>query len=360
MEINFYTINYIINTVSSIVFGVFIYFRGGRSKVGLYWLRMCLFVSLWAVGMGILFSCVNASYHSFALFGSRFGNAFAMFIPPLFLRFVVAFLDIEKDQNRIVQVAFLSTFPLLFLIYTPAFLAGVRPISGLHFYTKAGPLLWFYFIHFIFWVIYSHWLMIKYFKELSLPRKKQVRLLFIATAIGFSAGVITFLPCFDIPISPWLSNFTWVYVAIMFYAVLRYQLLDVQVILRKAVVFALLFMLIAGTFALSAFVIQSYIEQFFSLDSRLLYGVTIFIIVLAFQPLQGVLTKLTQRFLFQKKYDHSSILRDFSKSIASVLSREEIISKIKEVISNSIYVDKVQIINSKSDSISRPISPILN
>src|SRR5262249_30055280 len=82
-----------------------------------------------------------------------------------------------------------------------------------------------------------------------------------ATAIGFTGGSLSYLPQFGILVYPWGNFAVFLYPIIMSYAILKHQLLDINVVIRKTLVYSLvtasLAAVYAGTVTILAFVVGS-------------------------------------------------------------------------------------------------------
>jgi signal transduction histidine kinase len=343
MEINLYTISSLINAVVSLIVGLLILLKSKRSEVSRDWFLLCLNVTLWSISMAIICSVSNEEHKLIAFYFSYGAIFFAICVPLLFIRFIASYLNIWSEERRVLKIAHMCWALILLTFCTPWYLTGIRPVGPFKYFVKAGPLFGLHVINFYFWGIYAHYLMIKYSGKANHIEKKQLKWLFISTLTGYVLGSITFIPCFGINMDPWPYHFTWVYLVLILYASLRHQLMDVSIVIRKALVFALLFAFAAGMFAVTAYGVQGWLAGHLNIDSRILYGFTIFLIILTFKPLENFLTEITQKFLFQRKYDSKKILKEFSILSSVFFSHDELVKKAEEVILNSLNLDCVLI-----------------
>src|SRR5205823_7464025 len=76
------------------------------------------------------------------------------------------------------------------------------------------------------------------------PRKNQIKYFFLATVVGFSCGTTCFLPVFGIDVYPILNFTVPLYPIIMTYAIARYRLMDISIVIHKGLAYSLLLSLI--------------------------------------------------------------------------------------------------------------------
>lgn len=94
-------------------------------------------------------------------------------------------------------------------------------------------------------------------------------------------------------------------------AVLRFHLYDLDLIIRRTLLYAMLTGLLVGTFALSVFVIQRVIGGFVGEDSALGIATSTLLIAALFNPLRRRLQGLIDRRLYRSKYDAQRVIDQF-------------------------------------------------
>ena len=70
-------------------------------------------------------------------------------------------------------------------------------------------------------------------------KKIQTRYFILATIFGFSGGLANFLPVFHIDIFPYGNLLLPLYPIVVTYAILRFRLMDIHVVIRKSMVYSL-------------------------------------------------------------------------------------------------------------------------
>ncbi|GEM_PF-3385393 len=217
---NFYSLSCLPIVFASALLAVYVYFKNPKQRINVLWSIMCLLVALWAV----CFIVVSAAQtESLALWAVRNSYFFAIFMPPVFLHFVIAFL--KQDVGRVLKISYACGVLLAFFCFHPIFVESVRPIASFSFYTKAGPLFYVYTIYFFALVIFAHVKLFTNYHRLDRLRRQQVKIILIGTIVGFSGGSTSFPMCFGIPMDPFGKPLVFLYTVLVSYAVFKHKLM---------------------------------------------------------------------------------------------------------------------------------------
>ena len=117
------------------------------------------------------------------------------------------------------------------------------------------------------------------------------------------------------------------------YAIVRFRLFDVQVIVRKSIVYAVLTAIVTGLYALAVvggnfFVSTVSALPFFSSPA---FGIAFgLLVVLLFDPMRRRMQSVVDRLLFRDRADFQQALLDMSRSVVSQLER----GKIRELLTS--------------------------
>ncbi|MDD5217376.1 MAG: ATP-binding protein [Candidatus Omnitrophica bacterium] len=74
------------------------------------------------------------------------------------------------------------------------------------------------------------------------------------------------------------------------------------------------------------------------------YAISIFLIVLGYDPIRNLMMELTDRYLFQKKYDYQKLLKDASKGISNIESLERLFGLVVHFITMRMRVSRAAIL----------------
>ncbi len=322
----------LLNFLFCLSFALFIYFKNPRNKINQTFSFWQLNVALWSLGYFVwLFT--NTPAH--ALFWSRFLMAGAILIPAAFLHFTYTYLGIDnvKKNNLIIKSMYLFAIIYLFLDFTPLFIARVESRFWFRFWPVPGPLYHIYQIYFLGVVLYTHILFFRAAIRARGIQRKQLMFVAIGTAIAFGGGSTNFFIWYNIPIPPVLNFFVIGYVALVAYAVLNYRLWEIEVVIKKTIVFGGVSFAIFALFASTSFLITGVLQSAISDYARLwLFALLGMVSAAIIKPLDNLLVNITDKYLFQKKSDYAQILKDATKDITLVTSLEELTRKILYVL----------------------------
>jgi len=209
--------------------------------------RIFSIFTLTAAGWGLfhflwLRTVENASLADFYL---RTVMLFVIFMPATFTHFILIFLRVDYDK-RINIGNYIISFIIGATVYTPLYAKNMGSFLVFPFWLRPGPFFHLHLLHFIGNVIYSHFLMFRALKGQSGILRNQIFYVFLGTAVGYTAGIFNYFPWYRIPIPPLLNPLVSVYVAFVSYAIIKFRLMDINLLLTRAGVFIAVYLLVLG------------------------------------------------------------------------------------------------------------------
>ncbi|MBM3703428.1 MAG: hypothetical protein FJW63_10705, partial [Actinobacteria bacterium] len=234
-----YIISCALTGTLSFLLGIFVYLKNKTSNVNKIAMLLNFGVALWTWSLvGRELSLEKTT----ALFFIRLSYVGVIFIPVIFLHFVVSVLK-RVEYKLILPVYALGLFFQIFN-FTPLFIKDAGPILSFRYYGIPGAIYPFFVISFIAIIAYSHYILIKNFKKSEGQQRNQIRYLLFATVIGFIGGGTGFLPNFNIEIFPFGFYFLTIYVVLISYAITKHRLMDINIVLKKGTTYILLLLLL--------------------------------------------------------------------------------------------------------------------
>ncbi|MFO0732737.1 MAG: ATP-binding protein [Nitrospiraceae bacterium] len=231
---NAFALSGLLTGLTSLAFGYFVYLKGRERAVNRLWFYFTLSVAVW--GWGSMWIGL-ARTPSDALLAWRLAFACGVvWIPVLFAHFVHAFCELPR--TRFFTATYIHGVLFVPLAFTDFFFNDVRPVFSFYYATPG-----FVFPYFVLWwlatVAYSHLLLIATGSHRTGQKRTQVSYFLLATSIGYIFGALDYLPIFSIDLYPY-GNFAIVlYPVIMTYAIVRYRLMDISVVLNKGLAYAI-------------------------------------------------------------------------------------------------------------------------
>ena len=310
-------------------------FMGGRKRTNILFATICLLGALVNADMAFL---SILSDERLALRIDRAVHLFFVFSIPVYIRFVHAFLGI-RGRRWLEVTALLFSTALLAVIPTDLY------FNGLHHYTfgriaSAGPLFHLFSAAGAFTVIYCLALLYRVMRQTTDNIRKN-RIKYIFGGLGGTALLLalTILPISGVPVYP-LGNFSFIPAIFLAFGVLKYDLLDIGILIRRGTVYFLLTGILTALYILVIFLFQSLFLGGGG-ASITLSLVLALIIVLLFNPLREWVQGLIERLFFRGRYDYRQLLREISGRMASLLSLPQIRGLLSDAITEALQVERV-------------------
>ena len=291
-----YVVSCVMNSLTSLVLGFCILLRDPRSKLHQLWWWMSMAITIWAAGAAVAFASGNN--YPVALFSIRLADTIAIFIPLFYLHFIIHFLG-RFDQQRILRFFYAASVLLALFGFSPLYIAGVKTKMGIHNFNEAGPLFWLFFTLYVAEPLYAFYMVWQARRASTGTRKMHITYVMGAGVVGFIVGMAWFPICFNIPITPLPGCFVWVYSLLVAWAVFKYQLFDIRVVIRKSLVYStLITILTAGYFGL-VYAVEKLFRTTFGYQSIWMSLCAFSAMTLLFQPLKTWVQRGVDRLIFQ-------------------------------------------------------------
>ncbi|GEM_PF-2065177 len=322
----FYTLVTGLTALLGLGLGLFVYFHRPHTPLKISWVIFSYTIGFWSLGYFI--SLASGSYQT-AITASRLSHASGAFIPITFFHFVLILLRRQAEKRKILIAGYMLGTILFLFCFTPFVVRDVIPKMGIRYYPDWGPLYTVYAATYLVFVGYACLLMILAMNITKGLEQRRIIYLFTASVLGFSGGISLFLLIFNIPFPPYGSALICLYPIIMSYSIVKHQLMEIEVIIKRTIVFTGIVAAAVSVISLPFALIQAVIGKALGFpDPFVLMALGIATAVLIYRPVERVLVNITDKFLFQKKYNYHKLLRENSKQISLIKSLDEMAKQI--------------------------------
>jgi len=304
----FYALTGLINGIVSSILGLFVYSKNRRALTNRTFGLFCLTVSVWSYSY---FLWQISTTESGALFWSKGLMAGAVFIAIFYLHFILSFLGKVKEYKKILIFGYLIFAFFFFANFTSFFVENVTPKLNFPYWPNPGILYHPFLLLWILYAIYPVYLLFREFSVTTGVFKSQIKYILIGTIVGYAGGITNYLLWYDIPIPPFGNWTTTIYLIIVAYAILKYHLLEIRVILTELLVGAIGLILLIQ--AITAETLGLKIFGFFLL--------TLFSIV-GYFLIKGILREISLRTELQKAYEDLKKLDKAKSEFISIASHQ--------------------------------------
>ncbi|MCM8775129.1 MAG: hypothetical protein NC930_02065, partial [Candidatus Omnitrophica bacterium] len=295
-----------LNALLSLVFGCFVISRNFRNPKYLTYFLFSQSIAIWSLFYFLLLTAPTAES---ALLYSRLSMVGFIFIPVFYLHYILSLLNLQSAKRGFLYLSYLFGFASLAAGATAALVSGISSVMMFRFWPEPGVLYSPFVFLWLLMFAYTVWLIYQNLYPSDEVAKKQMKYIFAGTLLGCIGVSTNFFLWYRIPIPPVTHILFSAYVAVTAYAMIRYRLMNIPVIVRRTVVFAGLFAFVFGIFSFGLFVAQEALAAHFRFKWELAVGMSIFLIAFSYEPVRALLIGVTDRYLFQKKYDYQRFLK---------------------------------------------------
>ncbi|MBA4397477.1 MAG: hypothetical protein C0394_08860 [Syntrophus sp. (in: bacteria)] len=307
--------------------------RGPRRSTNILFAGMCLLGAL--INLDVALVSI-LSDKTLALKLDRMIYVFFVFSPPIYIQFVHAFLRL-KSRRWLEMGAYLMSLAFLFFVFSDLF------ISGFHEYAfgtiaSAGPVFHLFSVLSFFTVFYCLFVLFSAMKATQDNQWKN-RIKYILGGMGTSAFLIALniLPVMGFNIYP-MGNFSFIPGIFLAFGVLKYDLLDIGVLIRKGTAY---FILTAVLTLIYVTIIALFNALFWEAGQKHPLILPVFLallMILLFDPIRVKVQAFIDRLFFRGRYDYNQLLKDISGEMSSLMKFDQIKNLLLESIDAALHV----------------------
>jgi len=227
---NVYALSGLINGLTATALGIFVYSRAPGDLRHRTYSLFCSGVAVWSY-----FYCAwhLTESQDLALAFVRLLMVGAILLPVFYLHHVLALLDAITRHRRLLQAGYLASGLFILSDLTSWFVAGVGPKMSFPNWPTPGPVFHVYLAAFAAYAGYSIYLLAQAYRKGTGLQRNQYLYLLAATLIGYGGGATNFPLWYGIQIPPNWTILVTVYTIMVAYAIVRFRLMDITVVIHK-------------------------------------------------------------------------------------------------------------------------------
>jgi len=297
--------------------------------------RLFLLICILGAGLyaDILF-IFNTNSARNALLVTRIDQFFSLFLIPLYVHFLHAYL---KIGSRTWLLGIFYTVPgvLMWFGLTPLLIESMHRFP-FGYFGQAGTLYPLVALSASCATVYGGWILGRKMlqsRERSLRRRMQYLLVgFVSIAVltGFN-----FFPLYGYAVYP-LGNFCFVPLLIFAVGLFRHDLLNMGLLFKRGVVYALLMAALTAIYAVVVVAVNGLLGAA-GFSSALIVNLLLFgVVAFVFGPLKTIIRKAVDRAFSRRRYDYRQVVQQNSRVIATVLDITVISRTLVETVLNAL------------------------
>jgi PAS domain S-box-containing protein len=330
----------------SLMVGTVVYARRRGVAGTAHFYFLCVF---WFLAYGISFTGKLNIWDSAFYWMDRVG---LVFFPPIFLHFALAFPERKPFVDKRRWVFPLLYLPSVLLIYVTLlgkllFFAQV-PWGG-EFFVRTNELLdrmLPFYIAVMSLAAFAGFVD-SYRKARSVTVKKQTKWIVWGTGFGTAPFALFYAVPYLFGVQPTvaleLSVVPLAFIPLSFaYAIVKYRLMDVEVLFKRGVVYTLASGTVVGLY-LAIFLLGTH---YLVADphSTVIAVLATLVVVLVFTPLKSWIQVVIDRLFYRERYNYRTALLAFSKDLNAYLDLDRLSERMVERIRDTFEVEKVSLL----------------
>ncbi len=194
------------------------------------------------------------------------------------------------------------------------------------------------------------YLLYKQLGKEEVPLKRaQIKYSLLAFLVAVPA-TIDYIPKYGVEFYPIGFTFALLFVLMTAYAIVRHQLMDIEVLVKRTVVFAGLVTAVVGVVSLVAFVSQDVLAHYVAVPKWISNILSAAIIAGLYGRLRDWLVNATDTYLFQKKYDVRQLLKKFTDEVMVQLNLDQLVKMTVETLTQLMKLDSCSLLLINKDS----------
>ncbi len=242
---SFFALSALFNCVTSVFLGFFVFLKSRRSAVNRSYALLSLSITFWS---GAYFLWQTAQNPTRALLYVRLLSIGSVFIPSMFLYFILSFLHKQKNYQKLIASSLGLSVCFTLFSFTRAFIPMIEPKLGFRFWPVAGFLYSVFLCFFFACISFAVYLLARASRDKTQSeyRLRQIRYVLMASLVGFIGGSTNYPLWYNVLIPPVLNFFVGLHVLILAYAIIKYRLLDIRVAITRTMIFVTVYAFVLG------------------------------------------------------------------------------------------------------------------
>lgn len=335
----FYALTGLINAIIALVFGSFGYWTNRGRFINKLFGLMNLAVAIWSIGYWLWLS---ADLYVSALFWVYILTLGSVWIPILYLHWIITLLGQNKTQKIAIYSGYVLTLFFTFLTLNSSMVSGLEKELFFTYWPK-GTIWYLMYIIVLYLGVsgYGLILLIRSYKYVQGHIRSQVKYLIFGSLIGFGGGITNFPMWFGFSFPPYTNILVSLYVLIFGYAMFKYRLMDIRFVVRRAFVYFGLGVFVVGAYYLVAW------SDYTSFGGPFTWGALLTAIVFAplflmiFVYLSSKLRTIANKHFFASVYDYQETLDKFSRDVSSTINLPEVANVVVDTIQQTMRMDNI-------------------
>ncbi|HPC17629.1 MAG TPA: ATP-binding protein [Candidatus Hydrogenedentes bacterium] len=335
----------LVSAALSCALGGIVIFRNPWKRTHRQFAILSLNLMLWSLGVVMI---IHSRTGAEALFWLRTTFIVASFLPATFYHFIVFFPHQRFEGLRaVLALLYAGAFVQIAGTFTPWYVQSVTLPPGKAPLVVYGPV----FLAYSFWVLLSMAfsfsdLIIKRSKATGIERRQIEHVLigiFLTTTFASATNVLA--PALKIgSLEAYGPIFTVVMMGFLAYAMIRYHLLDIWLLVSRTTIYAVVTVFVIATFLGTVSVVHWVFSSGGRAGNLFTTVLAALIIALVLQPLKERLQLFVERTVVKRRYDTNALCARITQTAAKMVRLDALLDAIARDIHATMGVDLIRLL----------------
>ena len=342
---NVFALTCILAFFSPLFIGILIILKGRGKKDSVIFGLTCIASSIWALGA---FKFSTTSSQDVALFWIKIAHVGVILTPTFFFHFVC---QLTKSYKRIpiILVYLLAVFFLVLTFLYENFIYSRFAFNQFYFFffnINKNPIYLIFYITF-YWIILlsAFFVLIRFFNKSTGTKRNQIKYFIIGCIIAWVGPVEMYLSVFGIPIYPYSNILIGIYPLIFAYAILRYRLMDIHLVIKKTLIYSLAAGVLTSLFVVLVLAMTEFLSGLIGITSFTITVIAALVIAILFNPLRNRIQIFVDKVFYKKTYDFYATIRKVSHDLASMFDVNSIYSFVGDIILSTLGLKNIYLLS---------------
>ncbi len=297
--INPYSVVPFLTSFLSLSLGVLVCLKWKLSREHQLFSWLCFALFLWPFSLSVFLNLTDPRQ---ILEWAKYGHVTCTLAPALYVDFTITYLKKENMRWASNVYYVIAALTLLTLLTTDLYFPGDLMSYPWGFYAAPGPLVYLDFAlgTMACLLCYREFIIAWRTQRTVLSANEYNKLRYIIIALtAFSFAMFDYLPKFNLPVPPIGSYFIGIFGVTTAYAMIKHQILDIEIVLRRTAIYSVLVALLTAIYLGLVLLGEKLFQGFFGYDSIVMSLVVGVAIALGFTPLRDFVQRYMDRFFFK-------------------------------------------------------------
>ncbi len=269
----------------------------------------------------------------------------SMAMPLTFLDFVRVFL--MRNWRTWLLLGYMAYACILIADALGFVIVDARMVQG-NLYNHYGPAIYLTTIIWLFFIGASAFFLIKEYRDTRVVLyRNRIKYLLVVIGIIFIGSLTNATNLQSFPVDIIFNIASALLIA---YAIFRHQLLDITIVVRKSLLYAIPTIILSAGYLFVIFLATRVINAVNGSALALLSLIIAIAIAMIMQPLRDRAQLWVDRLFFREKYDTGQMLQRLSKTAVSVLDLEELTRIILTEVTSTMHIKKAAFFLKRGDA----------